>query len=148
MTNKLIILTDLGSFKAYRVTPDEMTQKPRIQMIDNFETIDGHTRIQDMVTDQAGRFPVANGIASGQMSHGENHNLRTEIEKRVIRQLADSINKLVTREDLPVWYFAAHREIDQRILENVDAAVKAKMRKHVRSDLTKVDKSELLGFFA
>lgn len=148
MADKLIILTDLGSFKAFRVTRDEMTQNQHIQLIENFEPVDGHAKVQDKVTDQAGRFPVGNGIGGGPMSHGENHNLQTEIQRRVIRFLSESINDVIQRENPDIWYFAANREIDQKILDGIDPGVRAKMKKHVRSDLTKVEKTDLLSFFS
>jgi hypothetical protein len=148
MSEKLIILTDLGSFKAFRLTRDELTQKPHLRLVENFEPVDGHLKLQDKVTDQAGRFPVSNGSAAGPMSHGENHNLQSEIQRRVIKFLSDSINEIVNREGTDYWYFAAHREIDQKILDGVEPGIRSKLQKHVRSDLTKVDKSELLSYFA
>lgn len=148
MPNKLIILTDLGSFKAFRLTRDQMTQNEHLQLIENFEPLDGHQRLQDKVTDQAGRFPVSNGVASGQMSHGENHNLQTEMQRRVIKLLAENINNVVRREDPAMWYFAANAEIDQKILDGVEPPLRARMKKHVRSDLTKINKGELLSYFS
>ena len=91
----LIIVTDRGSLKAYRVreTPD---RGAGLQLVQSFETTDAHGRFQDKLTDQAGSFPVSTG---DNMSGGGRHQNaiaeRREWRKMIahIRQLADSIRK-------------------------------------------------------
>ena len=144
MPNKMIVLADLGRLKAFRVSRDEMSTTPRVELVDEVEFMDAHGRLLDKVTDKAGRFPSADGTG---MSIGENHNLHSEVQKRLIKRLGEGINGLVKREDPPVWHFAAAKEINQKIVDELSGDVRSRMTKNVGSDLTKVTKSELLSYF-
>lgn len=147
MSVSLIIAADLGGLKAFRLTRDEITETRRIELIQRSDAPRGDERISDRVTDQAGRFPVGNAIAGGQMSHGENHNLESEIQARAIRKVAEEIGEWVAEENPKNWYLAANNEIEQRIVDALDDSVRRKLTKRVRRNLTKVDKSELLAHF-
>jgi hypothetical protein len=147
MSRKLIILSDLGSLKAYCVTRDEITEEQRIDLLQGYDSLEGHERISEVLTDQAGRFPTGNGIGSGQMSHGDRNHLEQEIKNRIVRQLAHDISEIVLREEPDTWYFAANNEIDGKIIDALDASVRQKLSKRVRSNLTKVKKEELLNHF-
>lgn len=147
MSDKLVVLTDLGALKAYKVTRDELNGHPRIDLIQNFENVSAHQRMSDTLSDRAGRFPVGNGIAAGQMSHGENHGLETETEKRLIELLSSRVNEIVGGSDAPYFYFAAPAQINQRVVDGFRPDVRAKMQKNVTSDLIKTVKSELLSRF-
>ena len=59
----LIIVTDRGSLKAYKVS-ETPTRGPHLQLVQAFDTTEAHGRYQDKLTDQAGAFP--NGAAPGQ----------------------------------------------------------------------------------
>ena len=61
----LIIVTDRGSLKAYKVT-ETPNRGPHLQLVQAFDTTDAHGRYQDKLTDQAGSFP--SGAAPGQMN--------------------------------------------------------------------------------
>ncbi|MEI8341424.1 MAG: host attachment protein [Verrucomicrobiota bacterium] len=145
MADKLIVLADLGRMKAFRVTRDEMSKTPKLDVVGEFDNADSHVRLVDKVSDKAGRFPGTNG--SGAMSNGENHNLKSESERRSIKQLSESINRLVEKEAPTLWYFAASKEINQKIVEELSSGVRSKLKKIVTADLTKVTKAELLTHF-
>ncbi len=149
MTDKLIILTDLGTLKALRLSHHELTGKPQVKLVEQRDPVAPHLRVSDVVTDQAGRFPMQNGAAGvGQMSNGENHHLEQESQKRTLKLLAEGIEEIIGRENVKGWYFAANSQIDQKILDLLPAPVRSRMQKHVRSDLTKIDKDQILGYFA
>ena len=148
-TEKLIILTDLGQFTAYRVIRDDLSTTPRIELVEQFATIEGHRRLVDEVTDMAGGFPVKTGSGTiNGTAAGERHNIQLEKERRVIKTLSGSINRLVKETGAPVWYLAAGKEINHRIVEGLEADVRARLRKNVGSDLTKIDKGSILSYFA
>src|SRR5436190_1250482 len=108
MADKLIILADRGELKAYKLTRNEMDTTPRLELLEALDTIDGHGRIVDKVTDAAGRYRVSNGTGQAvSASISENHNLRTELDKRALKVIVQSINDLVRREKPPMWFFAA-----------------------------------------
>lgn len=148
MTDKLIILTDLGTLKALRLTHHELTGKPQIKLVDQRDPVAPHLRVSDVVTDQAGRFPMKNGvIGAGQMSNGENLHLEQEAQRRTVKLLAESIEEILDQEKVNGWYFAANPQIDQKILEQLSGPTRSRMQKHVRADLTKIDKEQLLRHF-
>lgn len=146
MPHKLIVLADLGRLKAFRVTRDEMTAHLHVELAEEISFLDGQEKLVDKVTDKAGRFPASGGTNGG--GAGENHNLQTEIQKRLIKRLGEGINDLVKRENPTVWHFAAAQEINQRIVDTLCSEAKAKLSKSVGSDLTKIGKAELLSHFA
>ncbi|MDB6023371.1 MAG: hypothetical protein JWQ04_3228, partial [Pedosphaera sp.] len=121
---------------------------PRVELIGQLDTIEADGRISDKVTDEAGRFA---GGGRGQheiRAAGERHNLVLEFERRAVGQLARSINQFIKREnsDDPV-YFAAHKEINGPILQQLDPAVRARIEKVVPEDLTKINGLKLLAHF-
>src|SRR4051812_1798572 len=102
MPHKLIVLADLGRLKAFRVTRDEMTSKVHVELAEELNFLDGPGKMLDKVTDKAGRFPASGGANGG--GAGENHNLQTEIQKRLIKRLGEGINDLVKREQPTMWH--------------------------------------------
>ena len=85
----LIIVTDRGTLKAYKVN-DTPTRGPSLQLVQAFDTTDAHGRYQDKLTDQAGAFP--SGAAPGQMnSIAERTGIDNENDRRLCKQLADNI---------------------------------------------------------
>jgi hypothetical protein len=148
MSVSLIIVADRGTLKAFRVTKDEIMGTERLEPIEQSGSLEGSARISDRVSDQAGRFPVGNATAGGQMSHGENHNFELEMQARSVRQLAEDIGRLVTEENPDRWFLAADNELDQKVVDALDGSVRDKLKKRVRRNLTKVGKSELLAHFA
>lgn len=144
MTDKLIVVADLGRVKAYRVTRDEMSPNPRLQLVDDVELTDAHGKVLDKVTDKAGRFP-GNGTGPGGMSIGEPHNFHLENERRLLRQVAERINDLV--KGVRIWYLAAVKEINPRLVESLSPQARATMAKNLPADLIKIPKDEILERF-
>lgn len=144
MTDKLIVVADLGRVKAFRVSRDDMSPTQRLELVDDLELMDGHGRLQDKITDRAGRFP-GNGTVPGGMSIGENHGLLEENERRLLRQVAERINALAKNER--IWYLAAVKEINPRVVEKLDPDVRSKMAKNISADLIKIPKDQILSHF-
>jgi hypothetical protein len=142
MTEKIIVLADLGRVKAFRVIPDMMTSKPRMELVYDCEFPEAHHRVMDMVTDMAGAFPVSGKPGA---SIGEDHNLRVETERRLIRQVAEKIGELVRGQRC--WYLAAAENINGRIVELLNPEVRAALFKNLTADLVKTRKQELLDHF-
>lgn len=144
MTDKLIVVADLGRVKAYRVTRDDMSPTSRLELVDDVEMTDAHGKLLDKITDKAGRFP-GNGTGPGGMSMGENHNLQLETDRRLLKQVADRINNLAKNER--IWYLAAVKEINPRVVESLNPTVRATMAKNISADLIKIPKEDLLSHF-
>src|ERR1700732_5067153 len=94
----LVIVADRGSLKAYRVN-ETLTRGPSLQLVQAFNITDAHGRMVDKVTDLAGRFPVSDG--AGMHHHGASiaeSKLENETDRRIYKQLADQIVKLVNSD--------------------------------------------------
>jgi hypothetical protein len=146
--NKVIIVVDLGHFKAYRVTKDPFEKSPKTELIESYDSLDARLKLSDKLSDAAGRYRQASGRNGKAAGFGEAHNIALESEKRMIKHISEDINKLVVREKCEKWYLAAGKNINSQIVENLEPAVKAKMDKNVPCNLTKSGKSEILDHFA
>src|SRR6266446_1553647 len=104
--SSLIIVTDRGSLKAYRVD-ETPTRGPSLKLVQAFDVTDAHGKLVDKVTDSAGRFPVSDG-AGGRHANSiaERTQLETETDRRIHKQLADQIAKIVESDGVEGWSFA------------------------------------------
>jgi hypothetical protein len=149
MKNKWLLVADLGSFKAYRVEASGFNRGPRLELMEAYENAAVHDRLVNKVSDLAGRFPKGLGPnGAGIMSDGERHNIELEQRKRQTRQLAEQISLVMHRDDFEACFFAASKEINHQIMEGLEPTLRAKIQRNVAADLTKIDKSRLLGHFA
>lgn len=147
----LIIVTDRGSLKAYKV--DEAPNRgPSLQLVQAVDYTDAHGRYQDKLTDQAGRFPVGDG--GGQAGSGRHQNaiaerqgLETENDRRIFKQLAESITEVVQLAGAEGWSFAAPASIHTAIVDLLPPAVRERIVEHVKSDLVKIEPAKLPDHF-
>src|SRR5436309_12757815 len=139
----LIIVTDRGSLKAYKVS-DTPTRGPSLQLVQAFDTTDAHGRYQDKLTDQAGAFP--GGAAPGQMnSIAERTGIENENDRRICKQLADSIVEVVEREGKDGWSFAAPTASHSAVLDQWPPKIRDRIVEHVKSDLVKIEPAKVRG---
>jgi hypothetical protein len=149
MNNTLVIVTDLGCFKAYRLDNHQPKQTPRLELVEEFNNADAHGKLVEKVSDLSGRFPRSSGMsnATGAMSDGERHNIELEARKRMVRQLAQRINALLRSKDFERCLLAASREINHQLIEELEPQVRAKIEKNIPADLTKLERAEILHRF-
>jgi hypothetical protein len=145
MKNKLVIVTDLGLFKAYRC---EMTpqQTPRLEPLKEVALQEEGTRFSDQVTDRAGERsgPTQKNWGAPVM---DDHNLRLETRRRLIKEIAAEIQGLVQREEHEGMWLAADSDINPRILEELPPPIRSRIEKNVPRDLIKAGEKELIGHF-
>src|SRR3977135_3938351 len=140
----LIIVTDRGTLKAYKVN-DTPTRGPSLKLVQAFDTTDAHGRYQDKLTDQAGAS--ASG-APGQMnSIAERTGIDNENDRRIVKQLADSITEVVEREGKDGWAFAAPARTHSAVFDQLPAEVRDRIVEHVKSDLVKIEPRKLPTHF-
>jgi hypothetical protein len=146
--SSLIIVTDRGSLKAYRVI-ETPTRGPSLQLVQAFDITDAHGRLVDKVSDLAGRFPVKNGAGAhrGAGYIAERTQLATETDRRIQKELADQITKIVSLNRKEGWSFAAPAEIHAAIVDLLPPAVRDRIVEHVKSDLVKIEPSKLPAHF-
>ena len=147
----LIITADRGSLKAYRVA-ETPNRGPSLQLVQAVDFTDAHGRYQDKFTDQAGRFPVGDGggaAGSGRHQNAitEQQGLELENDRRIFRQLAESIADVVNTEGTEGWSFAAPASIHTAIVDLLPAAVRERIVEHVKSDLVKIEVANLPQHF-
>lgn len=145
--SSLVIVTDRGSLKAYRVE-ETPTRGPSLKLVQAFDITDAHGRLVDKVTDLAGRFPVSDGAG---VHHGasiaERTQLETETDRRIYKQLADQIVKIVKSDGVEGWSFAAPASIHGAIVALLPADVRDRIVEHVKSDLVKIEPAKLPTHF-
>jgi len=146
--SSLVIVTDRGGLKAFRVT-ETPTRGPSLQLVQAFNITDAHGRFADKVSDLAGRFPVTNGAGAhhGPGSIAERTQLATEMDRRIHKELADQITKIVSLDGKEGWSFAAPAEIHGAIVDLLPATVRDRIVEHVKSDLLKVEPAKLVSRF-
>jgi len=146
--SSLVIVTDRGGLKAYRVN-ETPTRGPSLQLVQAFNITDAHGRLIDKVSDQAGRFPVSGGAGAhhGAASIAEWTHLEVETDRRIQKELADQITKIVSPNGKQGWAFAAPAEIHSAIVALLPPAVRDRIVEHVKSDLVKVEPAKLISRF-
>ena len=141
----LIIVADRGSLKAYRVN-ETPTRGPSLKLIQAFNVTDAHGKLVDKVTDLAGRYAANDGSGMHQASIAETK-LETETERRINKQLADQITKIVNESGKEGWAFAASSGIHSAIVDLLPDRVRNRIVEHVKSDLVKVEPAKLPNHF-
>jgi Protein required for attachment to host cells len=146
--SSLVIVTDRGSLKAYRVN-ETPTRGPSLQLVQAFNMTEAHGRLIDKVSDLAGRFPVTEGAGAhrGPASTAERTQLAIETDRRIQKELADQIAKIVSQNGNDGWSFAAPAEIHTAIVDLLPADVRQRIVEHVKSDLVKVEPARLMSHF-
>jgi hypothetical protein len=146
--SSLVIVTDRGSLKAYRVD-ETPTRGPSLQLVQAFDMTDAHGKLIDKVSDSAGRFPVTEGAGAhrGPASIAERTQLAMETDRRIQKELADQIVQIVSRNGKNGWSFAAPAEIHATIVELLPGDVRQRIVEHVKSDLVKVEPARLISHF-
>jgi hypothetical protein len=145
--SSLIIVTDRGSLKAYKVN-ETPTRGPSLQLIQAFNITDAHGKLIDKLTDLAGRFPVSDGVS--RQHHAASiaeSKLENETDRRIYKQLADQIVKIVKSDDGKGWSFAAAPDIHKAIVDLLPAPVRDRIVEHVKSDLVKIEPAKLHTHF-
>ncbi|NOX20472.1 MAG: host attachment protein [Nitrospirae bacterium] len=140
--NRIVIVTDLGHFKYYRLIKNDM-ESPRLELQEEYDIIDAHKKLSEMITDRAGRFGMGNE-KKDLKGYGEAHNLELENKKKIIRQIAEDINKIIKSEGYKKWYLVAGKTLNSAILERLDPKVKEALYRNIVADHVKTKKSDLL----
>ncbi len=145
MKSKLVIVTDLGRLKAFRL---DLTSKQnsRLEPLKEVVFEEAHRRLVDMVTDLSGRHAAPTRKQWGSPM-ADSHNLELEIRRRLIRRIARQIERLIQQESCDGCWLAAEKEIDHQILEELPQNIRKRIEKNLPHDLTKATQKELLERF-
>lgn len=142
MNSHLLILTDLGLVRALSFKAPGDDPRERAHLIELSDDELG-APVGAVTTDGPGRFN--RGFAAGKgeaMSHAETK-LDVEVEKRAIAQVATEICELVTKSGCQSYTLAAPQEHLKRLVAEMEADCREKLRESVGADLTKTSLKEL-----
>jgi Protein required for attachment to host cells len=147
VTASIVITADRGSLKAYEVN-ETPTRGPSLKLIQAFDITDAHGRLLDKVTDQAGRFAATetSGAQRGAASIAETK-LGNETARRINRELAEQIAKVINGSGREGWALAAPAEIHSAIVDLLPDRVRDRIVEHVKADLVKVEPAKLPAHF-
>ena len=143
----LVVVANLGHLKAFRVA-ETPTRGRKLDLIEEIEFPEAHGHFLDKVTDMAGRFPGSDGAGQGTgMSTGEALGAELEIQKRLVKLVAERIATVLLSERPEYWHFAANAEVHQAILNELPLELRERVVRHVQADLTKAPAPEVLAHF-
>ena len=139
----IVIAADRGSLKAYQVN-ETPTRGPSLKLIQAFDVTAAHGKMIDKVTDLA--VTDSAGSHRGTASIAESK-LETETDRRINKELADQIAKIISQSGKEGWAFAAAPEIHSAIVDLLPDRVRNRIVEHVKSDLVKVEPAKLANHF-
>src|ERR1700761_7496509 len=121
MKNTLVLVTDFGGFKAFRLENDQPHSSPRLELLEEYKDAEANRRLGDQVSDLSGRFPRRTGPAGtgGAMSDGERHNIQLEKRKRGVRKPGGKLDSLMQDPESEQCFLAASREIMNPLLQEL-----------------------------
>ena len=139
-----VVVASLGELKVYEAKPRTLEAEAglkefevKLDLVTAKDYIDAHKKLQDIVTDEAGRFK--GGIA-------EEHNLELEIKRRVIEDLAKDINT-VAQEAKGRLFVSIPEPIEKEVEALLEETTKSKIKKLIKKDYLKTGKEELVNIF-
>lgn len=143
----MIVVANLGHLKIYRVL-ETPTRGRKLELIEEMEFPEAHGHFLDKVTDMAGRFRISTGVGTGTaVARGEALTAELEIQRRLVKLVAEKIESALLTERPERWHFAAAPEIHAAILGELDPDLSRRIVRSVHADLTKVPPSEVLSHF-
>jgi hypothetical protein len=132
----LIILADRGGLKAYAVT-ETPTRGPSLRLVADFR-----------ITGLERELPFnVEGTQQHVLLTSDWTALETETNRRIWKQLADQITKVVEAKRGEGWSFAAEPAIHSEIVELLPVAIRERIVEHVPSDLVKTEPAKLQSHF-
>jgi len=148
--NTLLIVGNLGELKAYKIKYElninpkdnahtshkhhkgELVENLSFELIDDEAFIDAHKKISDIVTDKQGHFE---GVFGGES--GDGHKLEIELVNRLLKLIANEIDRLVEKTDPKKWFLIFPRAYNKELLSLLKDSTKAKLKTNIEENLVK-----------
>ncbi len=128
--SSLIIIADRGGLKAYRVR-ETPTRGPSLKLVQAFDIPNVNDLSRTHHTTAVTDWPQ----------------LEAEESRRICKQLADEIKKIVERNFGEGWSLAAPESICTQIVDLLPTEIRERIVEHVESDLIKTPVAKLLSHF-
>jgi hypothetical protein len=130
IASSLIILADRGALKAYAVT-ETPTRGPSLKLVQGFDIPNVNDLSRTHHTTAVTDWPQ----------------LETEESRRICKQLASEITKIVKTYNKEGWSFAAEPSVHNAIVGFLPAAIRERIVEHVSSDLVRIEPAKLPSHF-
>ncbi|MFT4176109.1 MAG: host attachment protein [Luteolibacter sp.] len=124
----LLIVTDRGHLTAY-----QPTEQGSLNELESHSFREGNAKVSEMVTDQAGAFPISGTPGTGSF---ESMPLLAELEVRCFRKIVEVIATIIDREGIQRWGLAAPSEIHGAIVDFLDPAHRESLAVQLKLNLT------------
>lgn len=148
----IVIAVNLGRLKAWRMLPTP-TRGAKLELFEGLDFPEAHGRLADKVTDVAGRyhgrvpgrFPSSDNAGLGtQISAAEALKAQLEMDRRLVKLIAEQIETILIRERPEQWHLAATSEIFHAIVAEIDPPLRERLVRSIYADLTKVPPAKVL----
>jgi hypothetical protein len=149
MKNTMIVVTNLGSFKAYRFDGDDPSSSPSLRQLETPDSPNEHNKRGNTLTVMEGKSSSKPGNESmtAIASDGEQHNMELEKRRRAIKQIGQNVKSLTNGESDLKLLIAAPKEILNQVMDTLEPGIKNRVQKALPLDLTHAKKAELLHHF-
>jgi hypothetical protein len=155
--NSLLVVGNLGELRVYKIKYElnidpkddaktshkhhkgRLVENLKFDLIDDEAFIEAHKKISDIVTDKQGHYE---GIFGG--VSGDGHNLEIEIVNRLLKLIADEINRLVLKNSPKEWYLAFPKAYNKELLALLSSDVKSKLKSNLEENLVKIKPQEII----
>lgn len=144
---QLIIATDLGLLRVYRVVRGGPGRGPHLALVEEFRPPEGNLKLSEQVSDQPGRFPGAKRPGGAILSAGERHDLRQEKGRRLLREMARRIDSHLENPEVESACLAVSAPIRNQLLEALQPKLRDKITRVLPRDLTHAEPKEILSQF-
>jgi len=144
LEDTIVIVANQGELKVFKINKYERTIKGENKVDYNLETlnaldyIDSHKKLQDVVTDQAGRFGD---------NTGEEHELQNERKKRVLKEIAEDIDNINTKLKPTRVFLSFTKEYMPKLLDELSHESREVLIKTIPLDLVKTPQDKILEYF-
>ncbi|MFI5264457.1 MAG: host attachment protein, partial [Candidatus Kapaibacterium sp.] len=96
-----------------------------------------HRRLHDQLTDTKGSFRGSGDARSARHGSGEQHNLKSDLQKKSFQGLAHDIEGVILHTPQSEYYLALPQPIHKAVTALMNKAVRTKIKKELAADLTK-----------
>ena len=146
----LIVLADRGGLKVYRVL-EVPAHGPGLQLIQALEITDAK-QFADKLSDKVAAVPMmvpSNGRAKGThvRASSEWPQLEAETDRRICKQLAQEIARIVKEANVEAWSLAAPSSIHAILVDHLPGEIRERIVEHVESDLVRIPAARLATHF-
>ncbi|NPA27717.1 MAG: host attachment protein [Epsilonproteobacteria bacterium] len=157
LDNTLLVVGNLGELKIYKIKY-ELTINPkdnaktshkhhkgtlveglRFELVNDEAFVEAHKKISDIVTDKQGHFEGPFGGVSG-----DGHNLEIEIVNRLLKLIANEINRVVSSSGSSKWFLAFPQAYNKELLMLLNDDIKKNLEKNIAENLVKLPPEKII----